>query len=78
MKRADLGSRAPNNPWSRQVDLPCDCESLHCASHEAGSCKTRATNLVRAFGMKQKLCENCLAVAKTKFPDQMEALRNWE
>ena len=77
MKKADLGSRAPN-PWTRQINLRCDCESAHCEHHEAGSCKTRAQNVVRAFGLKQKLCAECLAVARTIFPDKIELLRAWE
>jgi len=77
MKKADLRSRAPNNPWSVQVDLRCDCETSH-SGHEVGSCQSRAVTLVRVFGMKQKLCGDCLTVAKTKFPDKIETLRSWE
>jgi len=78
MKRADLGSRAPN-PRPRRSRYPdqCDCESVHC-QHNAGSCESSARYLVRAFGMKQKLCDDCLAVATTNFPDRLETLRNWE
>ena len=64
----------------------CDCESARCENgeqqlwprHTAGACASPSTYVVRAFGMKQKLCRDCLLVAKQSFPDRIEIVRQWE
>src|SRR5260370_11227297 len=64
----------------------CDCESAHCEDgeqqlwprHTAGACASPARYVVRAFGIRQKLCRDCLMVAKQSFPDRIEIVSQWE
>jgi hypothetical protein len=56
----------------------CDCESLFHHEHKPGDCRSIATNLIRVFGHKQRLCAECFKVARLYFPKDLEVLRCWD
>lgn len=59
---------------NKYPDPRCDCESIECDGHEAGSCHGVGSYRVEMFGMKTRLCAVCLGVAQAFLEDEVKII----